>query len=431
MLSFVAARIRASLSESAHYSRHNAPLIGLLGVIGFPLYYYIWSEQFPQPYESLPLRVLGMAICAPLVLYKRWPAALQRRFELYWIATLLYTLPFFFTFMLLKNQLTVVWSMSTMAALFLLVLALYDWLLVIAIGVIGSLLAMLAYSLTSDSLLSLELYIQQLPIYAFVLVAGSIFNYTAHMVKEERLAAHASIGRNIAHELRTPLLGMRGAVAALEVYIPKLTSAHRMAIEAGLDAEPIRARRLEDLGLAASRIAQEIDHSNTIIDMLLLSADQTTIKPDLFQVHSIKNTISQAFARYPFKSDREQAMVSWNEDMDFLYLGSDILVSHIIFNLTKNALHSLLSFGHGKIHVYLTLGTNTNKVSFMDTGPGIPPAQLGRIFDHFYTSKTVDQGTGLGLSFCKQAMQGMDGDIHCESKLGEYTLFELTFPRIS
>src|SRR5690606_15389354 len=172
-------------------------------------------------------------------------------------------------------------------------------------------------------------------------------------------------------------------------------------------------------------------HSNTIIDMLLLSADQTTIKQDHFRKHSINQTIHQALERYPFKSDKERNLVWWNDESNFTYFGSDILVAHVIFNLTKNALHSVLSAGKGNIRIDVHLGSEYNHVIFMDTGPGIPRSHIPRVFDHFYTSKTVDQGTGLGLSFCKQAMRSLKGDIRCESRLGEYTLFELLFPRIT
>ncbi|MBZ2190166.1 HAMP domain-containing histidine kinase [Alcanivorax sp. JB21] len=431
-LELLTARLGRSVQESVHYSRYNAPMIGVLGVITFPLYHYVWWLIIPQPYENLWLRMIGVVICVPLIFAAQWPKAMQRYFATYWILFLLYTLPFFFTYMLLRNDLSLIWSMSTMAALFFLVLAVYDWLLVILLTLAGSLLGWAGLLLTTDvqDINTLTtLYFQQLPIYAFVVIGGSIFNYNAQLVKEEKLNAHAAVGRNIAHELRTPLLGMKAATSGLVHYLPQLVDGHKAAMDAGLPVKPIRGTRLDKLRHAAERIDEEIDYSNTIIDMLLLSAGQTTIKQDSFSWHSINDTIERALDRFPFKSDRERHLVHWERGDDFAYYGSDLLVTHVLFNLIKNALHSVLSAGKGTIRIGTGRSRRYNRLIVMDTGPGIDQARIRQIFDYFYSSKTLDQGAGLGLSFCKLVMESLQGKIHCESRLNEYTLFEMSFPR--
>ncbi|WP_111655721.1 sensor histidine kinase [Isoalcanivorax indicus] len=430
-LHIVKERLRRSLNESIHYSRYNAPMIGVLGVITFPLYYYVWLYLFPQAYENLPLRLIGMIICVPLLLYGRWPKKLAPYFPAYWILFLLYTLPFFFTYMLLRNDLSMIWSMSTMAALFFLVLALYDWLLVILVALLGSLLGWAAFLMTSDAdtVALATLYIQQLPIYAFVIIGGSIFNYNAQLVKEEKLNAHAAVGRNIAHELRTPLLGMKAATSGLSHYLPHLVDAHQQAMLSGLPVRSIRATRLERLREASDRIEEEIDYANTIIDMLLLSANQTTIKKDSFALHSMNDTIERALQRFPFKSEHERDLVSWDRGEDFVYFGSDLLVMHVVFNLVKNALHSVLNSGQGTIRITTLPGKQFNRLSVLDTGPGIDPSRVKHVFDYFFSSKTIDQGSGLGLSFCKLVMESLNGRIRCDSRLNEYTLFEMSFPQ--
>jgi signal transduction histidine kinase len=65
-----------------------------------------------------------------------------------------------------------------------------------------------------------------------------------------------------------------------------------------------------------------------------------------------------------------------------------------------------------------------------DTGPGIAPENLPKLFDNFYTSGKSG-GTGLGLAYCKRTMQALDGDIYCQSKLGEHTAFRLSFPDLA
>jgi two-component system, CAI-1 autoinducer sensor kinase/phosphatase CqsS len=421
-------RVTEAINESAHYSRYNAPMVGALGVIGFPLYYYIWQYLFPQPYESLGLRLVGTAICLPLVTSRYWPKRLQQYFPGYWLITMVYTLPFFFTYMLLRNDMSVIWAMSTMAALFLLVLALHDWLLVILTSLGGSILAWIAFWLTADNTPEVATYLAQLPIYVFVIIAGSIFNYTAQMVKAEKLDAYAAVGRNIAHELRTPLLGMKGAAGAISHYLPELTHAYRLAQEAGLPVREVRSSRLNQLAQAANRIDEEIDYSNVIIDMLLISAGQGSLRTDDEGIHSATDTVATALQRYPFKSDRERELVRYLSQDEFSYQGSSLLLIHTLFNLIKNALHSVLRAGKGDILVRVYTDQGRHHISVRDTGLGISTKDQRHLFEQFYSSKSIDEGSGVGLSFCKRVMESMGGSITVRSTLGDYAEFILTFP---
>lgn len=421
-------RLATAIKESAHYSRYNAPMVGMLGVIGFPLYYFIWHDLFPQPYESLPLRLVGMLVCVPLVFSQFWPGKLKRYFALYWLSTMVFTLPFFFTYMLLRNDMSTVWAMSTMAGLFLLVLALHDWLLVILTSIVGSVLAWVAFWFTSTHSPQIDVYLIQLPIYLFVIIAGGIFNYTSQMVKDEKLDAYASVGRNIAHELRTPLLGMKGAATAIRQYLPELIHAYRLARGASLPVRQLRTTRLDQLGRSAQIIDEEIDYSNVIIDMLLMSAGQNTIRSDDQGIHSAAATVATAMNRYPFKSERERELVRVDVHTDFRYHGSALLVTHTLFNLIKNALHAVLRAGKGDITISLVRQDDKHCIVVRDTGIGISTVDQRHLFEHFYSSKSVEEGSGIGLSFCKRVMESLGGRISCRSVPGEYAEFILTFP---
>ena len=61
-----------------------------------------------------------------------------------------------------------------------------------------------------------------------------------------------------------------------------------------------------------------------------------------------------------------------------------------------------------------------------DTGGGIPPGDLTRIFEPFYSTK--ERGTGLGLAFTQQVVEEHGGTIQCDSALGRGTAFTLRFP---
>jgi two-component system NtrC family sensor kinase len=63
-----------------------------------------------------------------------------------------------------------------------------------------------------------------------------------------------------------------------------------------------------------------------------------------------------------------------------------------------------------------------------DTGSGIPPEQLARIYDPFFTTKAIGRGTGLGLSISYGIVREHGGDIRCDSAVGQGTRFTLSLP---
>jgi signal transduction histidine kinase len=70
-------------------------------------------------------------------------------------------------------------------------------------------------------------------------------------------------------------------------------------------------------------------------------------------------------------------------------------------------------------------------VSFIDTGCGIPQADLPKIFEPFYTSKLPGKGTGLGLSICYGIIQEHGGRIEVDSTIGVGSNFRVTLPSYS
>jgi signal transduction histidine kinase len=67
-------------------------------------------------------------------------------------------------------------------------------------------------------------------------------------------------------------------------------------------------------------------------------------------------------------------------------------------------------------------------VEIADTGSGIPPEQLARIYDPFFTTKAIGRGTGLGLSITYGIVHEHDGSIRCDSAVGQGTRFTVALP---
>ncbi len=421
------------MSRNVQYFESRFFPFGLVAVIGFPLYYFIWHDAFPQPYENLPLRLLGSALFVPVMLTKYWPERLRRYLPLYWSLATFYALPFFFTFMLLKNNGSVPWLLSALTAVFLMVL-LMDWisLFIQFIGGVGC--AWLAFRLSGPSVDSVFLNLDYLPVYLFVLVLGAVANYSSEVVKQERLRAMQSTASMIAHELRTPLLGIKAGASGVRQHLPALLAGYRQARDAGQAVEPIREIHLEAMRSVMERIEGEVNYSNIVIDMLLANSKPFSFKNIPHGTYSVSECIELALSRYPFSSEKERRLVTWERVQDFSFKGNELLLVHVFFNLIKNSLRHIAMAGKGSIIIRTEVENGTGKILFMDSGPGIPAHVLPHIFTRFYSwsyGHDDGSGAGIGLAYCRSVMQSLGGNITCRSMQGKYSEFTLTFPAIT
>jgi len=98
-----------------------------------------------------------------------------------------------------------------------------------------------------------------------------------------------------------------------------------------------------------------------------------------------------------------------------------------VLNLMTNALQAV---DHGgAIEVSASADDDALSISVKDNGRGIPPENLDKIFNPFFTTKPPGQGTGLGLSLCHNLVSGMSGKITVESQVGKGTTFTVRLPR--
>jgi two-component system CAI-1 autoinducer sensor kinase/phosphatase CqsS len=104
---------------------------------------------------------------------------------------------------------------------------------------------------------------------------------------------------------------------------------------------------------------------------------------------------------------------------------------HVIFNLLRNALFHTGRAGKGEIYLSIENVQQEHRIRVRDTGPGIPPDVLPRIFNRFFSFSGNDRsnaGLGIGLAFTRAAVENMGGQIRCHSQWGEFTEFVLSFP---
>jgi len=244
-------------------------------------------------------------------------------------------------------------------------------------------------------------------------------------VKENKAKVMQSLGASVAHELRTPLRSIISGVQGIEKFLPVLLKSYDSAREAGLVTEVIRPQQIELLHKVLANLKTEGASANTIIDMLLMKIRGTVTGDSDVKILSITECVNEALKRYAFQ-ESEKSLIICDTTNGFQFKGDAILVVHILFNLLKNALYYIARARKGQIYIHLENRENENRLYFKDTGKGIAKEMLPHIFNRFYTK--TDGGVGIGLSFCKMAMEWMGGSITCQSVEGEYTEFVLHFP---
>lgn len=114
-------------------------------------------------------------------------------------------------------------------------------------------------------------------------------------------------------------------------------------------------------------------------------------------------------------------------------LGSPNRLEQVVINLVTNARDAMPRGGKLYISTAVVEGSlgALVRLSFRDTGCGIPKGVIGRIFDPFFTTKDIGKGTGLGLSISYGIIKEHNGDITVESEVDRGTVFHITLPAAS
>ena len=434
--------VRAA-EESVRYARHHMPMLGWTALICLITYYFIWTTVYPDDFESLPIRLFSAAVCIPAILSRRLPKRLIKWLPLYWTLGLTWVLPFVFGYLLAQNAVqsesfgstNLIWPLQNVVALVIFILLINDGLLATLLWLVatGAILSVVFLMDPSPNIPELRrVYLAPMPLYGFILIVGSLAIRNRKIIELEKLRAISNVTSNIAHELRTPFLGIKALAQGIGLYLPRLIDAYDLAIENALPIEAIRRRQLDRLRTSLREIEIETNHSNSIIDRLLLNASERPVEDHVFERFSAQRCVLDALHRYPFVGRYERDLICLSLDRNFTINAPHVLVVHVLFNLFKNGLYYVQKAGKGELNVRLINSRQrANAIIVEDTGTGIAPQNLRRVFDRFYTTTESSHASGIGLSFCKMVMEGLGGSIKCESKLGRYTRLTLTFPRIS
>ncbi len=443
-ISSIITKLYAAMKQNTVESSYQLIAFGIFGTIAYPLYYLLNRHLSGAFYDNLPLRIIASVMCFLLVLNKMWPKFARALLPFYWYLTLLYGIPFFFTFMLFKNNLSTPWLMNTITVLFLLML-LTEWISFFVLLVFGIFIGWLAYDLTTLKPISLAhrtiTHFDVIGTYTVSIIMGLIFLHnrnqalkekyqllkTVQILKEKHQLLKTLAG-NIAHDLRTPLASISFTATFLKKYLAMLVKSYKSAKEAELIEKEIPRGDLPDIETSADNIMHQTRFSNTFIDMMLNNLKgEEELKHTSNKKCDISEVVSEYFHRYPF-SIGERELVHWEKKNNFEFIGSKLMMINVLNNLTSNAIYAIKEVSKGEIFIWFEKTERYNKLHFKDTAKGAPPEIAERLFESFFTRKSC--GTGLGLASCKRILTSINGDIKVRSKEREYMEFILEFPHI-
>ncbi len=228
---------------------------------------------------------------------------------------------------------------------------------------------------------------------------------TATTIESEKLSALTLLAAGVAHELGNPLNSL---------------NIHLQLIERELaDLPPATAQRARD-DLQVAR--DEIDRLDGIIQQFLRAIRPT--KPDL-QRSNINEILAASLGLLEREITDRDILVEreFATDLPRLMLDPGQL-KQAFYNLIKNALQAMRP--GGILRLRTTATDSSVVVEFIDSGRGISAAEIGRIFEPYYTTK--EQGSGLGLMIVQRIVREHGGTMEIESDEGHGTTVRVRLP---
>ena len=217
----------------------------------------------------------------------------------------------------------------------------------------------------------------------------------------QKLTAMGQLSSYYAHELKNPLHNLLSCVSVLE------------------DPSESEEEKNKILQLIKSELKRVTDLTNKMRSHFKPSEE----KPGEANLNELLLATLSVFQR-KFQEINIQTLVDLDESIPPLFVVSD-QIKQVFINLLMNAAEAMPN--GGKIFLASFHIPPIVRITITDTGIGMSPIDLERIFEAFYTTKK-EKGTGLGLFVCYNIIQRHGGSIKVTSNPGEGTSFEITLP---
>ena len=224
------------------------------------------------------------------------------------------------------------------------------------------------------------------------------------LAQSEKLAVVGQLAAGVAHEINNPLTTILANAQLLQRSLPPEDKDNQEMVALIIQASDRASQAVRDLLDFARRERYELTPTD------LNETIQRTLALIRHELGSRSITL---------KFDPAVDLPAVNASQDHL--------QGVWLNLLINAIDAI-DPGPGTIHITTSRVDDSFEISVADSGQGIPPEHISRIFEPFYTTKEPGSGTGLGLSVCHQIVTRHGGKILVNSQPDEGTTFTVYLP---
>ncbi len=223
------------------------------------------------------------------------------------------------------------------------------------------------------------------------------------LVQSEKLASIGQLTAGIVHDVKNPLAVIKGIAELLQLEDPALSAFAR-----------------EQIGLIRDNAAR----ANSIVSDLLTFARQSMPK---WQLQDLRETVQAAVRLTEYLMRQAGVQVETDLPADPVRTVYDSRqIEQVLINLIQNAVQAMPN--GGTLRISLTVKGDQALLQVADSGVGIGPESIGRVFDPFYTTKAEGEGTGLGLSVTYGIISQHGGEIWASSERDRGTTFSIRLP---
>lgn len=232
--------------------------------------------------------------------------------------------------------------------------------------------------------------------------------------QQNRLADLTKLTGELAHELKNPLSSIKVNLKLIAEELESLGSGEQRP-----DRDYARARR------KLTVIQQETDRLERILDGFLKYIGRPEVKPTQVDLNEM---VGDMVDFYMPQAQSHGVTIRHHLSPKPLVCGADsAMLKQVMLNLFINAQQAMTD--GGELMVRTQKIDSSAQIQISDTGPGIPPDKIERIFEPFFSSK--HDGSGLGLATAKRIVDAHNGSLTVASEPGKGTAFTIEIPLAS